>query len=33
MQPLRSSPITGLSALLRAAPPLCPASVLWSSRF
>ena len=26
-QPLRSSPITGPSPLLRAAPPLCPASV------
>jgi len=29
MWPLRSSPITGLSSLLRATPPLCPASVLW----
>ena len=28
MPPLRSSPITGPSSLLRAAPPLCPASVL-----
>ena len=28
MQPLRSSPITGPSSLLRAAPPLCLASVL-----
>src|SRR5450759_4497484 len=27
MQPLRSSPITGPSSLLRAAPPLCSASV------
>jgi len=33
MQPLRSSPITGPSSLLRTAPPLCSASVLWSSRF
>ena len=33
MQPLRSSPITEPSLLLRAAPPLCPASVLWSLRF
>src|SRR5450759_4301784 len=33
MQPLRSSPITGPSSLLRAAPPLCSASVLSSSRF
>src|SRR6516165_10186662 len=31
-QPLRSSPITGPSALLRVAPPLCPASVLSSSQ-
>src|SRR6516165_5863109 len=31
-QPLRSSPITGPSTLLRVAPPLCPASVLSSSR-
>jgi hypothetical protein len=30
--PLRSSPITGPSALLRASPSLCPASVLWPSR-
>src|SRR3954451_3340240 len=30
--PLRSSPITGLSTLLRATPPLCPASVLSPSR-
>lgn len=28
MQPLRSNPITGPSSLLRAAPPLCLASVL-----
>lgn len=28
MQPLRSSPITGLSSLLRTAPPLCLALVL-----
>ena len=27
--PLRSSPITGPSSLLRAPPPPCPASVLW----
>src|SRR5512143_2330774 len=27
--PLRSMPITGTSMLLRAHPPLCPASVLW----
>ena len=27
--PLRSMPITGTSTLLRAHPPLCPASVLW----
>ena len=33
MQPLRSSPITGPSSLLRAAPSLCSASVLSSSRF
>jgi len=33
MQPLRSSPITELSTLLRAAPSLCPVSVLWSLRF
>src|SRR5215472_4614813 len=31
-QPLRSSPITGPSTLLRAAPPLRPASVLSPSR-
>src|SRR6202022_3168854 len=31
-QPLRSSPITGPSPLLRAAPPLRPASVLSPSR-
>src|SRR6516164_7963446 len=31
-QPLRSSPITGPSTLLRAAPPLHPASVLSPSR-
>src|SRR5262249_33330830 len=31
MQPLRSSSITEPSSLLRAAPPLCPASVLLSS--
>ena len=31
MPPLRSSPITGPSTLLRATPPLCPASVLWLS--
>ena len=31
-QPLRSSPITGPSSLLRAAPPLRPASVLSPSR-
>ena len=30
--PLRSNPITGPSALLRATPPLCPASVLSSLR-
>src|SRR6202162_5130696 len=30
MQSLRSSPITAPSSLLRTAPPLCPASVLWS---
>ena len=30
--PLRSDPITGPSALLRAPPPLCPASVLRPSR-
>src|SRR6201981_2959435 len=30
-QPLRSSPITGPSSLLRVAPPLCPASVLSTS--
>jgi hypothetical protein len=29
---LRSSPITEPSSLLRTTPPLCPASVLWSSR-
>src|SRR5947209_17808569 len=29
--PLRSMPITGTSSLLRAHPPLCPASVLWPS--
>src|SRR6516225_3421685 len=29
-QPLRSSPITGPSTLLRVAPPLCPASVLFA---
>ena len=29
--PLRSRPITGPSTLLRAHPPLCPASVLWPS--
>ena len=29
--PLRSMPITGTSTLLRAHPPLCPASVLWPS--
>src|SRR5713101_10095209 len=33
MQPLRSSPITEPSSLLRATPPLCSASVLSSSRF
>src|SRR5438093_13722497 len=33
MQPLRSSPITGPSSLLRAAPPLRAASVLSPSRF
>src|SRR3954451_14100158 len=32
MAPLRSGPITGLSSLLRAPPPLCPASVLRPSR-
>jgi len=32
MQPLWSSPITGPSSLLLAAPPLCSASVLWPSR-
>src|SRR5882762_2515369 len=32
MQPLRSSPITGPSSLLRVAPPPCPASVLSSSQ-
>src|SRR5215213_394454 len=32
LQPLRSSPITEPSTLLQAAPPLCPASVLWSLR-
>ena len=32
MQSLRSSPITEPSTLLRTAPPLCPASVLWSLR-
>ena len=31
-QPLHSSPVTGPSTLLRAAPPLCPASVLSPSR-
>src|SRR6516162_6117239 len=31
-RPLRSSPITGPSPLLRAVPPLCPASVLCRSR-
>src|SRR5580698_4504576 len=31
-QPLRSDPITGPSSLLRAGPPLCPASVLCPSR-
>src|ERR1700730_5940897 len=30
--PLRSSPITGPSSLLRASPPLCPALVLGLSR-
>jgi hypothetical protein len=30
--PLRSSPITGPSSLLRSGPPLCPASVLNPSR-
>src|ERR1700676_1162313 len=30
--PLRSNPITGPSSLLRASPPLCPASVLRPSR-
>src|ERR1700676_3446103 len=30
--PLRSDPITGPSTLLRASPPLCPASVLRPSR-
>src|SRR6266436_8792078 len=33
MQSLRSSSITEPSTLLRTAPPLCPASVLWSSQF
>ena len=33
LQPLRSSPMTEPSSLLRAAPPLCPASVLGSLRF
>ena len=32
-RPLRSSPITGPSSLLRDGPPLCPASVLSPSRF
>src|SRR5680860_329878 len=32
-QPLRSSPITGPSPLLRAVPPLCLASVLCPSRY
>ncbi len=31
-RPLRSDPITGPSSLLRAGPPLCPASVLSHSR-
>src|SRR5829696_9012385 len=31
-RPLRSSPITEPSSLLRAGPPLCPASVLCPSR-
>jgi hypothetical protein len=31
--PLRSSPITGPSTLLRTLLPLCPASVLWHLRF
>src|SRR6516165_4690186 len=31
-RPLRSSPITGPSPLLRAVPPLCPASVLCRSQ-
>src|ERR1035437_8795817 len=30
-RPLRSTPITGVSALLRAGPPACPAPVLTSS--
>jgi hypothetical protein len=33
MQSLRSSSITEPSTLLRTAPPLCPALVLWSSQF
>jgi len=32
-RPLRSSPITGVSALLRAGPPAGSASVLNASRF
>src|SRR5216683_1541666 len=32
MRSLRSSPITEPSSLLQTAPPLCPASVLWSLR-